>query len=155
MLMNKRGLSPVIATILLISLAVVMALLIFLWAKGTLAERYLKFNEPVERSCESAVFDVEIVGNVISVVNKGNVPLYGFELLLKESASISNLTNFYCKDKHNFPVTIKNGESCQQTLYGLQQGSNVIVVPIILSQRGTEYVPFMCDNALGKTIVVK
>ncbi|MEK6927574.1 MAG: archaellin/type IV pilin N-terminal domain-containing protein [Nanoarchaeota archaeon] len=152
--MNKKGLSPVIATVLLVSMAVIIAALIFMWAKGTIAERYLKFNEPVERSCENTNFDIEILrdGNV-SAVNRGNVPIYGFKLFSQEVASITNLSDFTCLD-NNYPITIRNGESCEGSTDALASGKNVLVVPVILAQRGKDNVPFTCDNSFGKTVGV-
>lgn len=153
--MNKRGLSPVIATVLLVSLAVVVAFLIFIWAKGTIAEKYLKFNEPVERSCGNAVFDLEISPTLVATVNRGNVPIYGYRLYKQTSASITNLTDFHCMvDK--LPMTIRNGESCEKAISGLvSSGEKILVVPIILSQRGEEYLPYTCENSFGKTVTVK
>ena len=44
---KKRGLSPVIASVLLILLVLVLASIIFLWARGFIGEQIEKFGEPI------------------------------------------------------------------------------------------------------------
>ena len=45
---GKRGLSPVIASVLLIALVLVLASIIFMWARGFISEQIEKFGNPVE-----------------------------------------------------------------------------------------------------------
>ena len=44
MVMKKRGVSPVIATILLIGIVIVIALIVFLWLRGMQQEAITKFE---------------------------------------------------------------------------------------------------------------
>jgi len=57
--MGKKGVSPIIATVLLISIALVLALIIFLWARSFTSEQLQKFDEPVENACENVHFEAE------------------------------------------------------------------------------------------------
>jgi len=54
-------LSPVIATVLLIALVLVLAAIIFMWARGFISEQIEKFGTPIEDLCDSVDFDIEIV----------------------------------------------------------------------------------------------
>lgn len=158
MMFNKRGITPVIATALLVGLAVVIAFIIFLWAKSTLAEQYLKFNEPVERSCDSINFESEIyrIGNEykFSVVNRGNVPLYGFKIYHDGDGEVKEVANIQCIGSNGAPITLANGESCEKSILGVNSEMNVIVVPQMLAERGNQEVPYTCDRSFGEEIDV-
>lgn len=77
--MKKRALSPVITTVLLILIVLILALLVFLWARGFLRERLSKFGDPIENSCDNVRIDASSPrANVIVITNTGNVPVYRF-----------------------------------------------------------------------------
>lgn len=90
--MNKRGLSPVIATVLLIAIALVLAAIIFFWAKAFLGEQPQKFGEPIENACGNVDFEVESIAEgallgSIEIVNRGNVPIHSLEIRERGSSS--------------------------------------------------------------------
>jgi len=75
---RKKGLSPVIASVLLIMLVMVLAAIIFLWARGFIGEQVEKFGGPIEQSCDAVDFDVSITGqwgSELEVLNKGNIDI--------------------------------------------------------------------------------
>ena len=67
--MDRRGLSPIIATVLLISLVLVLASIIFLWARAFLPEQIQKFESPIEDACKNVVFDASVSENIITIQN--------------------------------------------------------------------------------------
>ena len=81
---NEKGLSPVIATVLLILMVLVLAGIIFMWARGFVSEQIEKFGQPVETICEQVDFDVQLIkkpgGGDLDIVNRGNVDIHDFEL---------------------------------------------------------------------------
>ncbi len=79
--MNKSGLSPVIATLLLIILVFVLATIIFMWARGFVAEQIEKKGEPIENICNQIYFDANYIsGGEIEIINSGNIPIHHFEI---------------------------------------------------------------------------
>ena len=46
---RKKGLSPVIATVLLIGIVIALALIIFLWFRGTMKPAITKFDKNKQR----------------------------------------------------------------------------------------------------------
>ena len=75
---NKRGLSPVIATVLLISIALVLAVIIFLWAKSFVGEAVSKEKYGrIELACADIIFRAEAFATspgyaqTIDIVNGG------------------------------------------------------------------------------------
>lgn len=82
---SKRGLSPVIASVLLILLVIVLASFIFLWARGFISEQIEKFGQPIETLCDSISFDAQIVqgsagADALNVLNTGNTDLYQLDV---------------------------------------------------------------------------
>lgn len=83
---NKIGLSPVIATVLLISLGVVLAGIIFLWMTGFVSEQLEKQGKPVEQVCSEVAFEEDFdyssaaMAINLQITNRGNIPIYGFDI---------------------------------------------------------------------------
>jgi len=141
--MKKRGLSPVIATVLLISLSLVLAVGIFVWANAFIGEQALKNNSPIEDSCGDIDFEAEYLNGRIDIVNRGNVPLHGISV--RESGFGSVIETGIFDD-----VTITSGQT-GSIKTGTLSG-NVIVVPIILGESGRDTKSFTCDDSYGLTI---
>ena len=79
--MDKRGLSPIIATMLLIAIVVVMGLIIFLWLKGINEEAITKFdNSNIKLVCEEVNFEADYSNNNLYILNTGNVPIYKMDI---------------------------------------------------------------------------
>lgn len=92
--MKKKGISPVIATVLLIAIVMVLAAIIFLWAKAFISESSVKGDRAVSLSCQEVVFESLVVKNdvncqdinglnsaALDINNIGNIPVYGLRIL--------------------------------------------------------------------------
>ena len=81
---KRRGLSPVIASVLMILLVLVLAVIIFLWARGFISEQVEKFGGPVESACSSVDFSVVVIDNggyhLLEIINRGNVGINALEI---------------------------------------------------------------------------
>jgi flagellin-like protein len=82
-LLNKRGISPLIATILLIAIAIAIFGIIFMWLRGMISEQVEKFGVPIESQCERIAFTATTDGNKIFVNNQGNIPILGMNIKIK------------------------------------------------------------------------
>ena len=49
---DSRGLSPTMATVLLIGLVILIALIVFLWLRGLSQEAVIKFDKNAELVCD-------------------------------------------------------------------------------------------------------
>ena len=80
-----------IATVLMILMVLVLASLIFLWARGFISEQIEKFGRPVEKLCSSVDFSVVAIDNggyyVLEIVNRGNVGIGAFEIKMHSSGN--------------------------------------------------------------------
>ncbi len=142
---QKRGLSPVIATVLLISMTLVLALIIFIWAKSFIGEQATKFGEPVENSCDEIRFNAEYYSDIgeINVVNKGNIALWGLSIKEKSFGSLTEVKQFEGN-------TISVGETGSVSF--TTTSDEIVVVPIILGDTGGDAKAYTCDDSYGKTI---
>lgn len=85
---SKRGLSPIIATLLLIAVVVTLSAIVFIWAGRFIPEVVQKQGLPAEQACDNIVLSATYYretseGKTIAVTNSGNIPVYGMSLLVK------------------------------------------------------------------------
>ena len=89
---NRRGVSPVIATTLLIAMVVVIGLIIFLWFRGFTEEAVTKFGGTnIKLVCGDVAFDSSYSGGSLFLTNEGNVPIYSFSLKVEKPGSHETL----------------------------------------------------------------
>ncbi len=145
---GKRGLSPVIATVLLISLALVLVLIIFIWARTWIGEKIQKDlgggAEAIESFCDDIDFSAEaelLGGGKINVNNIGNVPLYGIEVRKRGTGAVENLGIGIFDN--GLP---KGGGKGVSVDFGgsVSSGDELIVVPVILGEGETYKKPYTC-----------
>jgi flagellin-like protein len=85
-MVNRRGVSEVVATSLLIVLVFSLAIPIFVWAKGFIFEQIEVNGQPSEQVCAEIIFDVDGEWNKSSnnvsflAINRGNVEIFGFDI---------------------------------------------------------------------------
>jgi len=133
--MKKRAISPVIATVLLIAIVVILALIIFLWARSFIGETIRKSNMPADKACELINLQVSYSGNSLDVINQGNVPLYRMEVRKISGGSIE-------KETINERLSAGNAISKE-----IGEGYDSIeVLPVILGQTQTSKKSYTCKN---------
>ncbi len=90
---KKLGVSPVIATILLIALVIIIGVIIFLWFSSLTEEAITKDfgsgEQNVKIICEEVDFDADYnyATGDLTIVNEGNVPIYDIEMRLESYGS--------------------------------------------------------------------
>ena len=79
---HKKGISPVVATVLLIVIALAAFAFVFMFARGFIKESIEKFNAPIENACQSIVYEATLSEGEgkIYLNNQGNTPVYGFNI---------------------------------------------------------------------------
>jgi flagellin-like protein len=91
--MKKKGISPVIATVLLIALVIVIALIIFLWFRGMVGEGAEKFGKNIELVCEDVDFEAEyaLSSGTLNIVNIAYVPIFRVNLKIEGSGTYETI----------------------------------------------------------------
>ena len=84
---SNKGVSPVIATVLLIAMVIVIGLIIFLWLRGLTQEAVTKFDKNVELVCNDVQFESSYSGGILTISNIGNVPIYEIKIKIQQDKS--------------------------------------------------------------------
>ncbi|MFH1823536.1 MAG: archaellin/type IV pilin N-terminal domain-containing protein [archaeon] len=141
--MEKKGISPVIATVLLIVVALALFVILFLWIRGFQKEAILKFNAPIENSCQNLNFQVRVSGSTVQVSNNGDVYIY------KAKTIVYNADGKL--DKSKDIEDIAQGESNSWDMGGLCTGQ-IKVIPILQGKtKSGATKEYVCENQ-AKTI---
>lgn len=155
--MKKRGVSPVIATMLLVGIVVFSVLIVFVWIRGFTQETITKFGgENIELTCEKVNFDASYTGvtnKVLSITNVGNVPIKDFDLKVTSIGShtthrLSHLSNVW-------PVFgLRQGQSFSGSVtIDTSSGDEILLVPILIGQTsGGEEKIHICKEHHGYKI---
>lgn len=77
---DVRAVSPIIATVLLISIVAAMAILILLWATYFVKEAVMKNGVNVDQVCSELSIDASLDGTTLLVMNKGSTAISSLEL---------------------------------------------------------------------------
>jgi len=149
MMFNRKGISPVVATVLLVVLALVLAMIVFLWARGFVSEQIEKQGRPTDQVCKEVSFEVDGVqeGQIVNlqIVNRGNVPIYNFDIKFVGGGD-SSIKTF------DFGVDV-GGATDRQQIPLVGEPSQIVLYPMILGAvRGKQVnKPVTClDN--GKVV---
>ncbi|KKL09327.1 hypothetical protein LCGC14_2566980 [marine sediment metagenome] len=159
MIMKKKsgkGISPVIATVLLVAMVLVIGLIIFLWFRGITQEAVTKFGGTnIELVCNDVGFSSSYSSGILSLSNTGNVPIFGMKL--KVSSQGSHKTHDLRDISGNWPSiglrqggTFSSGD-LSSTISG---ASEALVIPVLIgsSERGEQ--SHVCDEQYGQELVL-
>lgn len=156
---NKRGVSPVIATVLLVSMVVIIAVIIFLWFRGMVGETVTKFGKNIELACEEVVFDASYSASTLTtgtlyVTNNGVVPIYDLNVKIEgagshETKKLSAIPTVPIWE----PGELIQGDSFTGSLTIPSGTKNIILIPILLgSTDAGENKEFVCNEDYGVPI---
>lgn len=139
--MNKKGVSPVVATVLLIVIVVILALIIFLWARGFIKESIIKKGENAEFACGKIKFEATYISDTqeLQITNVGNIPVYRVIVKIQEGGTIT---------KRDYNESIANGQSI--VISEISNGERIIITPVILGQvkKNNSKVAFICKTEI-------
>ena len=149
---DKKGLSPVIASVLMIMLVLVLAAMIFLWARGFISEQIEKFGKPVDEACAAVNFDVVRVGDDLEIINRGNVGIRSLDIKMYKDGN-SEIANFDF-DLSQIAPGVAISKRVSLLMEDGSEPESVMAYPLLLgSVRGkSKNKPFTCTDA-GKTIL--
>ena len=153
--MNKMGVSPVIATVLLIAMVIVIGLIIFLWFRSLTKDAITKFGGTnIELVCEDVDFTSSYSAGILVIQNFGNVPIYGMKV--KISGDGSHTTEDLNVLSNNWPTTgLKQGGVFSSVGLGSRFSSadSVLLIPVLLgtSKKGEQI--HVCDERYGQEVL--
>jgi flagellin-like protein len=151
---NRKGLSPVIATVLLVGMVVVMGLIIFTWFRGLTQEAITKFDQNIQLVCDDVDFDASYSDSSgkgkLSISNRGSVSLFDVKIKVFEPGGFES---FNIKDiaSDEWPeFGLKGGEAKEIDVSSdIINPEGISVVPILVgtTQKGKQ-TSYVCDDKL-------
>jgi flagellin-like protein len=157
-----KGLSPIIATVLLIVLVVSIALIVFLWVRGMTQEAITKFGgsgkpENIQLVCNEVSFEASYTaGTGLYITNPGSVPIFGMNV--KEIGDGSHKT-VELRDNANWPtVGLNQGGVFADSAFSSELDAGVteiVLVPVLIGESDSGRKTYVCDeNQYGYQIMV-
>jgi flagellin-like protein len=158
---NKKGLSPVIATVLLIMLAIILAVIILIWVRSFIGEQVTKDlgagPEVIDSFCGELSFYIDASYDdstlSISAQNNGNVPIYGFEVRKKGAFSVKKVADIVFDSE-----TLLSGDTKDANVEvedsKINKGDSLLVVPVLLGQAESGKKYYTCDGEFGEEIFI-
>lgn len=147
--MKKNAVSPIIATVLLISIVIALGLIIFFWMKGITKEAITKFgNENIELACEKVNFDASYSDRTLYISNLGNVPIYRF------NAKVFN-NEEYITEEISRPLN--SGESLSEGASlprSISSAEKIILIPVLLGNSNSGKAAYVCDDKYGVEVLI-
>jgi flagellin-like protein len=144
---KNKGLSPVIATVLLITIVIVIALIVFLWVRGMTEEAITKFDDKVNIKlvCEDVSFEASYTdGTGLYITNPGSVPIFGMDIKVVGEGSHETID---LRDNSAWPTTGLNqgGVFSDETI--TFSGTEIVLIPVLIGESESGRKTYVCDEA--------
>ena len=155
---NTRGISPVIATVLLIAMVIVIGLIVFSWFKGLTQEATTKFGGTnIELVCEDVVFSSSYDSDtgVLVISNSGNVPIYRFKVKTTGAGSFETLDLKEDLDSSWPNAGLKQGGVFSSVDLSSELGSaqRIDLIPVLLGTSKGKEKSHTCDERFGQRVI--
>ncbi len=154
---SAKGISPVIATVLLIVIVIVLGIIIFLWFRNFTQESITKFGgRNIELVCQDVNFEATYSNGILSISNIGNVPIYSMNLKISERGrerviDLREISNAGWPDNG-----LRTGKSFSGDISGeMQNPISLDLIPILIgtSSKGGEKIYVCNERQSGKQIL--
>ena len=137
MIKKRKGVSPIIATVLLIVLVVIIAAMIFLWAKRFVGEACEKQGVNAQLKCDEVSLEASRVADTLYLNNKGNVPIDTIRVKIDGGGS---------KSSNDIKAELSGGKSSSYSVSGMTGSEKVSVIPVLKGQAKTAVCQNVCEN---------
>ena len=153
---GEKGLSPVIATVLLVTMTIAIAVIVFLWIRGMTQEAITKFdNQNIQLICGQVSFEASYSGNTLYITNPGNVPIFDMNVKVIGEGSHQTLD---LRDNSNWPkVGLNQGGVFSDSTFSelISNANQIILIPILIGDSKSGRKTYVCDeNQYGYQIMI-
>lgn len=146
---DKKGVSPVIATVLLIAMVIVIGLIVFLWFRGLVVEEGTKFGKNIKLNCMDVKFEASYSNNRLNIVNIGNVPIYKMNIQIQQEG------NYETQElSENWPETGLNQGEAFSGIMGFGEAIKIVLIPVLLGSYEEGQKIYICEDQYGYEIAI-
>jgi len=152
---RKKGISPVIATTLLIAIVIFVALIVFLWFRGVVGDYGEKFGKNIELVCEDIKMDAGYSAGILFITNDGNIPIFKINLKLSEAGG--HETKDLSSIDSNWPRKglTQGGVFSSDISLEIGSATSITVIPILIGTSSEkENKAFTCGDEYGQEILI-
>lgn len=157
MKLNKKGMSPVITTVLLIALVAVLAIIILLWARRFIPESIMKNGRNIEQVCEDVAFDASLIPDTtpreILVSNNGNVNIYAFQATLYSEGRTDTEDLIPRNITTGEEIDLAQGASGKMSI-NVGSATKIKLTPILMGNAGESEEKYTCTNHPGEELLL-
>jgi FlaG/FlaF family flagellin (archaellin) len=152
---KKRGVSPVIATILLIALVMIISVIIFLFMRGIGEESITKFgNENIKLACQKVDFEASYSDGSLAISNLGEVPIFDMNVRLDRGGNYE--TKALKELSQEWPSTgLAQGGVALVTLPSTAGVKKLTITPILVgkTKQGAKK-SYSCEQGLYESEII-
>jgi len=142
--MERRGISPIVAVILLIVFVALVIIIILIVAFGVGEEGWQKKGKSAEDVCKRMILDAYLDEEILYMENIGDYPTY--QILIKK------MSGDYV-EKETLDIRLGEGSSYSEEL-DLSGIDEVLVIPVALGTIGNQKVAKICADKFGTQVYV-
>ena len=152
---DKKGISPVVATILLVAIVIVIALIIFLWLRNVVGDYGEKFGKNIELICEEVHLAASYSSPTLYLTNDGNVPVFKINVKIKREGSYEtdDLDNLLTDTEWPETGLMQGGVFAGNI--AVSNANEIIILPVLIgtSDKGNKKT-YTCEEQYGYQIVL-
>ena len=142
---NKKAISPIISTVMLIMIVIVIAVIILLWSQGFTKEKILKFDRAIDNVCLDVSLETYVnADSTIGLRNKGIVPIQEVKLIVSEGGN--DIVYDIGIDEGKIGAGLSN--TITDPIYS--SGKDMKVIPVLLGRSKSGAIQtFTCPESTG------
>jgi len=146
---KRKGLSPIIATVLLIAMVIVIALIVFLWLRGLRGEAITKFGGTnIELICNDVRFEADYNYPLLNIINDGNVPIFKMNMKVIKEGSYETIP------LEEFNGLNQGGIFTGDVSEEANDAEKIILIPILLGDSEKGKKAYVCNEQYGSEVLV-
>lgn len=154
---KRKGISPIVATVLLVAMVIVIFLIVFLWMRGMTEETITKNEgQNIELTCKDVVFEKSYSSGKLEVINSGNFPIYKMNIeIIRDDDSYE--TKELNELSSEWPDSgLSGGASFSDNLNLEENVEKIVLTPVLLGkdEQGAKKSYACPTDDTGKEIVV-
>lgn len=152
---QRKGISPVVATVLLVAIVIIIALIIFLWFRNIGGETCTKFQgQNVQLVCGNVEFfaSYDSATGELTISNTGNVPIFSVNVRVNTGGdyeTIEIVDTSYPGLSNNWPsFGLNQGDvyTSGNMDYKFGSADSLVITPILMSSCGGTEKAYECDD---------
>ena len=149
---KKKGLSPIITTVILIALVIAIISIVFFWFRGMVEEGVTKFGKNIQLVCEDIEFKATYENGMLSLVNEGNIPIYNINVKITKDGNYETIdlrTNLAWPSEG-----LRQGIAKEINIGQQESDQNLELTPVLVGTSQSGKKMFICGGQYGKILEI-